>query len=431
MASYGRSFVDSAKGVEISTRNVSAVLVRCNSSPASLYRWCDESTDGKNDVNDVTTASDIGTNNDVHSQCVSCHATMDNSEFKTITNVVEPVLNWYDDVESECNAVCTFANDLPSYVAAIVAGDSEDSASGSSDEIHKSDQARTADNNPNCETEYERNLRLSQLFNAMVARTADGQLVLKTAVPTGVNVIMPTSQSKAIDVDETEHSHKIATIDENGSIQKSSFVGIDRVLERTGACIADPLSNVKRKFKLILSNDNDFDKPNESRKFEDCGDIDDDTLSSIIIDYNNGNDSDDLNDDIVIKNDRKVSFVLPTLNKTERLILSKSLATYNEVRVNKFACTLDTICACTLFGAAFGFYSESSICSAISLLFSAARLATRIITLLVKSTNKSESSWTATQTLISKLFENSDVKPYITNNGDVRWHVVPCREYHV
>jgi len=431
MASYGRSFVDSAKGVEISTRNVSAVLVRCNSSPALLNRWCDESTDGENDADDVAVTSDIGTNDDVHSQCVSCHATMDNSEFKTLTNINEPVVDWYDDVESERNVVRAFANDLPSYVAAIVAGNSEDSASRSSDQIYEPTQTRAIDDNPTGETEYERNLRLSQLFNAMVVRTSDGQLVLRTAVPPGVNVIAPIPQFTVVNIDKPERSQETTIVNENGSIQKSSFVGIDRLLERTGTCMSDPLSNVKRKLKLILLNNDTIVKPNELLRSKDCDDIEDDTLSSVIVVES---DIDSISDDLdnnMIKRDRKVSFVLPTLNKTERLILSKSLATYNKIRVNKFACTLDTVCACTLFSAAFGFYSESSICSAMSLLFSAARLAARITTLLVKSTSKSESSWTATQTLISKMFENSDVKPYITNNGDVRWHVVPCKEYHV
>lgn len=400
--------------------------LRCNSCPALFTRWCDESIIIVDNFDGIADANDVDTDVSIRSRSLSCHATMDNADFATIFNVATPIGDWFEDVEAERGNLRKYATDLPEYVAAIVDGDSEDSASESSSSIPSTTDKPHEARSRSSGTDDEHYERISRTIHALVN---DSNIVLRE--PSQIDVL----STKCVGAQRSTCDDSVAILGDK-SIHKSLIIGVDRSLNRTGACISDPMSNLKKKTKLTLLDDvNTYQYTNEFKYRSHCSSDVDDTyiseLSNVLVDdkYIEANARQNC---IRIDFNKLSRLVLksPTLTKAERLLLSKVLNSYNAVRINKLAYAIDSVSACTIISAYFGLIHELSLCSIMSVLFSSARLATRLTTWIVKTTNEHDSSWTAVQTLVSKTFENSDVKPFITTDGQVRWHVVPCSEYH-
>jgi len=373
MASYGRSYVDTAKGVEFSTCNVPFARIRRNSSPAIFYRWCDKPVDDDDDNDPISATSDGHSNLSVRSRSLSCHATMDNSQFSAVTSNGETVGSWADDMGSEFEDLCVYTKNESDFNGEIGSSADKDTRGQLLDRLYETIQRD--DKGGSDTTSFDgRSETVSQLSYVMV------------------NDIHSSAEIENDDYDK----HHVEVV--NQSIYSAPVIGVDRMVNLTDVCINDPLSNVRRKLRLIMLDDEERLRMLEELipTIEETGEINSENKFSVIKCF--------VNTHKEMVSLRPISNVVHRLNirKYERWLKANLYNVSSIINANKTTCVLDTYSLCTLISA-FSGNSHMSLGSVLKFSFSIVRISSRALAVTMNLFN-SGNSMTAIQTLLSKVF---------------------------
>jgi len=421
MACYGRSYVDTTNGIELSARDVPHARVRRNSCPALIHRWYDQSIIDNDNGNGHAITTFNNAIGHVRPRSLSGHAVLAKSDFSLYPIEDFGLIDWYEDVESERNDLCAIADDLSKRVQTVDDGTPENSDNELSGFVYETYLRDTKLSKSIQDDANDRNDRPTVLPNTMVIDD-HSDTINELQSHYDFSDLELCSQS---DFDSEKNEIEVHLF------QRTTVLGIDRIFDNTGDCISDPLSNVKRKVKLTMYDDDKIDQyrtyllhnRNHPSEYSESHSSEYDTESNYSI-----NTAADIESNLPIKFKSNGSSKFKLSSRCKRFIISKMLNNVNTIRKNKINWLTDTVSAIMLFNASRGNFNETSLFSIFGIVFSLVRLSTRLTTVLIKSTSRSDSSWSAVQTLIGKTFEDSDVKPFIDSDGRVRWQVVPCIE---